>query len=83
MAARKEPTELRITNYESAIIDGEGKERKDMYEWSALIKLWEREQVTETQVIGQLLKYGEAQQTLLTALQRQFEQVEQRLTPHP
>ena len=35
-----------------------------MYEWTELIKLWEREQVTETQVIGQLLKQGEGQHAL-------------------
>lgn len=52
-----------------------------MYEWSELIKLWEREQVTPEQVIGQLLKHGEAQHTLIVALQRHVEQVEQRL-PH-
>lgn len=49
-----------------------------MYEWSELIKLWEREQVTLAQVIGQLLKHGEAQQALLTTLQRRLEQVERR-----
>lgn len=52
-----------------------------MYEWSELIKLWEREQMTPEQVIGQLLKQGEAQQALLTALQRRLEQVEQTVTP--
>ena len=52
-----------------------------MYEWSELIKLWEREQVKPEQVIGQLLKHGEAQQALLTTLQRRLEQVEQTVTP--
>ena len=52
-----------------------------MYEWLELIKLWERDQVTEIQVIGQLLKHGEAQQARLTELQRRLEQVEQRLPP--
>ncbi len=54
-----------------------------MYEWSELIKLWEHEQVTQMQVIGQLLKHGEAQQALLVALQRRLEQVEHTLNPTP
>lgn len=52
-----------------------------MYEWAELIKLWERAQVTPEQVIGQLLKHGEAQGALLVALQRRLEQVEQSLAP--
>lgn len=52
-----------------------------MYEWSELIKLWEREQVTPVQVIGQLLKHGEAQAAQLTALQRRMEQMEQTVIP--
>ncbi|MCE7988464.1 MAG: hypothetical protein DYG89_45480 [Caldilinea sp. CFX5] len=54
-----------------------------MYEWAELIKLWERDQVTEIQVIGQLLKHGEAQQARLNTLQRRLEQMEQRLPPPP
>ena len=50
-----------------------------MYEWSELIKLWEREQVTETQVIGQLLKQGEGQHALNQLLLRRLEQVEHAL----
>ena len=30
-----------------------------MYEWSELIKLWELEQLTTEQVIGQLLRHGQ------------------------
>lgn len=48
-----------------------------MYEWAELIKLWEHNQVTPEQVIGQLLKHGEAQQAQLTALQRRLAKVEQ------
>ena len=51
-----------------------------MYEWSELIKLWEREAVTPEQVIGQLLRHGEAQGAQLVALQRRLEQVEATLT---
>ncbi|MFZ4663402.1 MAG: hypothetical protein ACOYNY_40730 [Caldilineaceae bacterium] len=47
-----------------------------MYEWSELIKLWERAAVTPEQVIGQLLRHGEAQGAQLVALQRRLEQVE-------
>ena len=54
-----------------------------MYEWTELIKLWEHEQVTETQVIGQLLKHGEAQHVRMTALLRRVEQLEQALTARP
>jgi hypothetical protein len=50
-----------------------------MYEWSELIKLWEHDQVTQTQVIGQLLKHGEGQHTLTLSLLRRLEQVEQTL----
>lgn len=52
-----------------------------MYEWSELIHLWERDQVTPVQVIGQLLKHGEAQAAQLTALQRRVEQMEQVVIP--
>lgn len=52
-----------------------------MYEWAELIKLWEREQVTPEQVIGQWLRHGEAQQALLTTLQRRLEQVERLVIP--
>lgn len=61
-----------------------------MYEWPELIRLWEHEQVTEVQVIGQLLKYGEAQHTQIMTLQRRLEQVEHTVSilrtgtpPHP
>jgi hypothetical protein len=52
-----------------------------MYKWSELIHLWEREQVTQVQVIGQLLKHGEAQAAQITALQRQVEQVAEAVKP--
>ena len=47
-----------------------------MYTWSELISRWEHDQMTQVQVIGQLLKYGEEQHTLILALQRRLEQVE-------
>lgn len=50
-----------------------------MYEWSELLKLWEHEQVTEMQVIGQLLKHGEGQHALNHSLLRRLEQVEHAL----
>ena len=52
-----------------------------MYTWAELIKLWEHQQVTEVQVIGQLLKQGEAQQAQIVGLQRRLEQVEHPVTP--
>lgn len=52
-----------------------------MHEWSELIRLWEHDQVTATQVIGQLLKHGEANHKLMMAFQRRFEQLEQLLPP--
>ncbi|MFN8490158.1 MAG: hypothetical protein U0350_21400 [Caldilineaceae bacterium] len=51
-----------------------------MYTWPELIHLWEREQLTTEQVIGQLLQHGAAQQTLIEALQRRLERGE---PPHP
>ncbi|MFN8495940.1 MAG: hypothetical protein U0350_50580 [Caldilineaceae bacterium] len=44
-----------------------------MYPWPELIHLWEHEQLTAEQLIGQLVRYGEAHEALLTALRRQQE----------
>ena len=51
-----------------------------MYDWSELIKLWEHEQLTTEQVLGQLLRYGEQHHQNNTALQRQVETLDARLT---
>jgi len=48
-----------------------------MYDWAELIKLWELERLTTEQVIGQLLKYGEAVHRGEAALQRRVETLEQ------
>ncbi|MFN8488211.1 MAG: hypothetical protein U0350_11500 [Caldilineaceae bacterium] len=44
-----------------------------MYEWSELLERWEHEQLTEVQLLGQLLRYGAAHEAALTALRRQQE----------
>jgi|688.fasta_scaffold607057_2 predicted transcriptional regulator len=51
-----------------------------MDEWAALMKLWERAAVTPEQVIGQLLRHGEAQGAQIVTLQRRLDQVEATLS---
>ena len=48
-----------------------------MYAWPELIQLWEHEQLTDEQVIGQLVRYGEAHEATLAALRRRQEHLEQ------
>ncbi|MFN8494662.1 MAG: hypothetical protein U0350_44080 [Caldilineaceae bacterium] len=48
-----------------------------MYDWKELIELWEHERLTQEQVIGQLLKYGEQFHRHEVELRRRLEQVEQ------
>ncbi len=50
-----------------------------MYEWSELIRLWEREQLTTEQVIGQLLRHGQTGAGAFVATQRQVEALAQTL----
>ncbi|MFN8491620.1 MAG: hypothetical protein U0350_28740 [Caldilineaceae bacterium] len=50
-----------------------------MYEWVELIRLWEREQLTTEQVIGQLLRHGQTDAGAYVATQRQMETLAQAL----
>ena len=51
-----------------------------MYEWSELIKLWELEQLTTEQVIGQLLRHGQQSHRAHTDMLRQVEMLTARVT---
>lgn len=50
-----------------------------MYEWAELIKLWEHEQLTTEQVIGQLLRHGQTSASAYVTTQRQVEMLAQTL----
>ena len=51
-----------------------------MYEWSELIKLWELEQLTTEQVLGQLLRHGQQSHSVNADTQRQVEQLARTIT---
>ncbi|MFN8489691.1 MAG: hypothetical protein U0350_19055 [Caldilineaceae bacterium] len=51
-----------------------------MYPWPELSKLWEQEQLTAEQAIGQLMRYGEAHEVTLAALRRRQDNLEQLVT---
>ena len=51
-----------------------------MYAWDELLKLWAQERLTIEQVVGQLLQQGQASNSVQTALQRQLDALERRLT---
>ena len=51
-----------------------------MYAWDELLKLWTQERLTIEQVVGQLLQQGQASNSVQTAMQRQLDTLERRLT---
>ena len=50
-----------------------------MVAWAELIKLWENERVSTEQVIGQLLQQGQQNSSVLVAVQRRQDGLEQLL----
>ncbi|MFN8486456.1 MAG: hypothetical protein U0350_02625 [Caldilineaceae bacterium] len=50
-----------------------------MYEWTELMRLWEHEQLTAEQVIGQLLRHGQTSAGESSTTQRQVETLTQTL----
>ncbi|MFN8487826.1 MAG: hypothetical protein U0350_09560 [Caldilineaceae bacterium] len=51
-----------------------------MYEWSELLKLWENEGLTTEQMLGQLLRHGQATDSAHLALYRQVEMLAHTIT---
>ncbi len=47
------------------------------HEWQELRHRWEREQLSQEQMLGQLLQWGEQHHTTITSTQRQVEALEQ------